>query len=843
MFGQFTVGGGAIDSNCDCFKLTVPFPQQVGSVWHNDPINLNQSFDLKFELFFGCNDQGADGLVFALQPYGPLGGVIGAGLGMEGIAPSLGIYFDTHQNENLGDPEQDHVTLHRHGVVDHNSGHQLTNPVTLSNIEDCDWHIFHVKWDYSALSLKAWLDDVLVVDYNADIILTALWGINEVYWGFSASTGNAFNLHQICHINELQFDFETTSFENCPNTPIIFFDETDAYFQNVEWNWDFGDGSTGVGFNTVHAFEQTGFFNVTLYSTDDQGCEHSGTKQIEIKYPYLQAQAYPSTICDGMTATLVPFMDTIYPMNYLWYSLQAIANPEHPVTNVTPTSSDYYILHVWDSINPDYCHGIDTLFIPVIPYPNVGQGGSFTICTNDGPTDLASLAEADPGGKWMPPLAYINDLFYPHLDSSGVYAYAFPQCQTDTVFIEVELIQSPNPEIIEPAEICIASEPFYLQSVTSGGYWSGPGIESAETGLFNPVAAGLGSHSVYYQFDGICPSIDHTVVNVYSTLANMLIPNRQFCVNEPATSLFQIEADAIWWGNGIINTTSGIFSPGLAGVGLHQITVAYETTCDDTLNFWLEVLPEPEAEVVWPNGAACAPLTASFQLNSLSNLSQCVWNFGDNSSQSLGCGSVSHTFSSSGLFLPQLMITDNNGCSVLLESTQSIEVLETSRARFELKPQISEMAQNQVEFVNLSQNAHNFQWNFGDGTYSELVHPIHHFDPAIPESEVCLYAFHINGCTSAYCQTHRVAGAPLFYAPNAFTPDGDGLNDIFKIELNEPILYRLSIYNQQGRLLFDSEDGSKGWDGGEETAGVYIWVATASTPFRLREQGFVNLIR
>ena len=67
------------------------------------------------------------------------------------------------------------------------------------------------------------------------------------------------------------------------------------------------------------------------------------------------------------------------------------------------------------------------------------------------------------------------------------------------------------------------------------------------------------------------------------------------------------------------------------------------------------------------------------------------------------------------------------------------------------------------------------------------------------------------------------------YIPNAFSPNGDGLNDEFKVTGNSEIIYsfRLHIYNRWGNLVFESNDISTGWDGKHKgnpgTQGAYVY--------------------
>jgi len=59
-------------------------------------INLNNSFDFVFNVYLGCKDgEGADGIVFILQPLNTSIGAAGQGMGFYGVTPSVGIALDT----------------------------------------------------------------------------------------------------------------------------------------------------------------------------------------------------------------------------------------------------------------------------------------------------------------------------------------------------------------------------------------------------------------------------------------------------------------------------------------------------------------------------------------------------------------------------------------------------------------------------------------------------------------------------------------------------------------------------------------------------------------------------
>jgi gliding motility-associated-like protein len=87
--------------------------------------------------------------------------------------------------------------------------------------------------------------------------------------------------------------------------------------------------------------------------------------------------------------------------------------------------------------------------------------------------------------------------------------------------------------------------------------------------------------------------------------------------------------------------------------------------------------------------------------------------------------------------------------------------------------------------------------------------------------------------------------------PNAFTPNSDGRNDLFRIPPRTPEqLISFTVYNRWGERVFYTREPSAGWDGrfnnSPQPAGAYVWVIRYLDPFRheiLTSSGTVMLIR
>ena len=275
-FSQYILNGVASQNSCNCYTLTPAAFTQAGSVWNANKINLANPFDFSFNVYLGCQDvNGADGIVFMLQPISTSIGSTGEGMGFNGITPSIGISLDTWQNFNLNDPVFDHISIQANGNPAH--GTDLAGPVQASagsdNIEDCQWHIFRIVWDPATQWLRAYFDDHLRVEAQVNLIGTIFNNDPNVFWGFTAATGGANNLQQFC--TALNPGFSTNAPANgvCFGTPITFTDNSISFAPIQSWYWDFGDGTTSNVKNPPpHNYSSPGIYQVKQVIRGLDGC-------------------------------------------------------------------------------------------------------------------------------------------------------------------------------------------------------------------------------------------------------------------------------------------------------------------------------------------------------------------------------------------------------------------------------------------------------------------------------------------------------------------------------------------------------------------------------------------
>jgi gliding motility-associated-like protein len=319
VYGQsdkpYHLNGDAYQENCNCYTLTPDEFWMSGSVWNINKINLEESFDFKFTIFLGCHDNdGADGIAFVLQPVSTSIGSEGGGLGYDGVSPSIGVLVDTWQNFEDNDPPEDHIAIHKNGLIDHSTMTDVTSPVPASpytsNIEDCNWHILRIIWDPALKLLKVEFDGVYRTGVTYDLINEVFGGDPMVYWGFTAATGGAKNHQRVCTSLDPKFIFPEGQ-NTCFPATVQLIDSSVSFGTIEKWFWDFGDGTIWEGSSTPppHDYSAPGEYTASLKILGNDGCLSAayidtivmGTEPVaKIGYaPYPVCEGVPTSFFDS----------------------------------------------------------------------------------------------------------------------------------------------------------------------------------------------------------------------------------------------------------------------------------------------------------------------------------------------------------------------------------------------------------------------------------------------------------------------------------------------------------------------------------------------------------------
>ena len=198
-------------------------------------------------------------------------------------------------------------------------------------------------------------------------------------------------------------------------------------------------------------------------------------------------------------------------------------------------------------------------------------------------------------------------------------------------------------------------------------------------------------------------------------------------------------------------------------------------------------------------------------------------------------------------------VTDNSGCtdtaSIRVKVLNSIEVKAVP-----VGPDYFCRPSDTATFVNQGTGSIvNWAWDFGDGKVSDQEDPpLQHFTiPAhIKNYMVRLAVMDSAGCTDTAYHHVNVADNCYIAVPNAFTPNGDGLNDyLYPVNAYKAKDLIFRVFNRSGRLIFESREWTRKWDGTIngvlQSTGVYIWSLEYTEPGqkRIRLNGTATLIR
>ncbi|HXB10822.1 MAG TPA: PKD domain-containing protein, partial [Bacteroidia bacterium] len=255
--------------------------------------------------------------------------------------------------------------------------------------------------------------------------------------------------------------------------------------------------------------------------------------------------------------------------------------------------------------------------------------------------------------------------------------------------------------------------------------------------------------------------------------------------------------------------------------------------------------------------AGCAPLCVNFKdltVDAGGTITKWNWSFGDGDKDSVK--NPRHCYSNPGSYNVTLTVVDNHGCTSTLVINNMITVYSFPVPAFTFGPQPATITDPTISFTDRSTDAYGIAtwlWNFNDplnDNPSNRQNPTHSYGDT---GTFCatLTVTNIHGCTDSVTECLVISSEYTLYIPNSFSPNADGLNDIFKPKGDFVTDYKMFIFDRWGMLLFNSSDINKGWDGTvnggsricEEDTYVYMIEITDNLGKKHSYIGRVTLVR
>lgn len=643
------------------------------------------------------------------------------------------------------------------------------------------------------------------------------------------------------------------------------------------YSWSNGATSSSVTINTP------GVYTATV-TTPNCGTATTSITIGASALPTVSISAPSTSVCAGGALT---FTANSSESNYLWTGGATTQTISVNTPSIVVTTTN-----VCGSAQA-------TQTINIIPFPTVTVTPNVvTLCTGQSTTVQANSNELV-SYLWSTGVSTSSV----SLNAAGVYTVsATNSCGMATATVSVSITSAPTLSIVSSAvTMCPSGQTATLSLVGSTGAYNWSNGSSSSTTTIN--SPGVYSATVATSGCG------NAVANI--SLGSAPLP--VISISAPATTSLCSGSSIILtatsnegnylWSNGATTNTVIANSP---TISVTSTNVCGSSQATQTLN----VVSLPTVSISPASNILCPGTTATLTANA-SNASNYLWSTGDMSSVILvnttgvktvtvtnACGTATASANISSISFPPLVLTSSSsticpnetatltvsggvpltsGSPVLYSwsnspttnsvttttggivtvsntnvcgvTTQTINVSVVSINADVIANPTSGTLPVVVSFTNNSSNSNSYSWNFGNGNSANTsTVSSQTYNNA---GTYTVYLTASNGiCTDMdYVVITVLNEESTLYVPNAFTPNGDSINDIFLVGATNIKEFNIIIFDRWGLKMFESSDIKVGWDGtvnGKIVAdGTYFHLINARDidNKEIRKQGTITLFK
>lgn len=559
-----------------------------------------------------------------------------------------------------------------------------------------------------------------------------------------------------------------------------------------------------------------------------------------------------------------------------WSPETGLSNPNVQNPSVLVDQTTVYTVTAFP---PDLPGCIITDQVVVAPDPGVDPGldTDTIVCYNSPQTLLINYLQGTPapGGEWLnvntgnPVPPQFNPLDHPN-GASFTYTYTLDNgvCEkTSTLNLTVLPATDENCCLTNAAagDDAVACDLVYQLEAfpTIGtGTWTGPenvtfsNVNDPNATVTCTSPGGVVTLTWTDTVDALCEASDEVTITFADPLVINLVPNDAICHNECSGTAIAIPSGGTPDGNGVYNY---IWSSGSAGptgqvieelcAGEHQVLVVDNVGCADSLEF---SIGEPPAQQLT---TFTAPPLCNGECNGrVTMVSPTAVDY----SYDEGMTFVSENEGE--LCAGEHVVIARDGAGCQIQTTVTLIDPPLFQATFNINPNPTTIRNTLVSFQNTSTPGPLESTLFLFGENGEVGESTERFTEfAFPTDTsgtylITLITSNVNGCTDTLTRSLRINDDLLWFIPNAFSPNQDGINEVWKPEGEYIDLtnYRLEVFDRWGKRVFFTTDFKEAWNGSTNGSayfaemGVYTYiirVESITTEETHEITGFVTLIR
>ncbi|MFN9596230.1 MAG: choice-of-anchor L domain-containing protein [Bacteroidota bacterium] len=578
-----------------------------------------------------------------------------------------------------------------------------------------------------------------------------------------------------------------------------------------------------------------GLYTVTV--TDANGCTGIASQLVTINSNPTPSISGTFAACQGFSASLNATPGLV---SYQWSDGTSAAA-------INPSLGGTYTVTVTD-VNG--CIGTTTQLVTINANPVPVISGNNAIC--DGTTasfnaggyasyvwsDGSTSASISPGTAGVYTVTVTDANGCIGSTSQSLTVYTLP---TATIVGDNTICYGDNSDL----NVSFTGTAPFTYVWTNGITNSSPVISSTNSSLVNVSPGSTNVYTLVSVSDANCPGTLNGAATITVNPLPIPVISGDLAICDGETSVLNATPGyvAYTWSN---NSNSTSITTGTGGP--YTVTVTDLNGCVGTsASANLVVNMVPEVSFIADTLITCKEQKGVFTNTSIYDSgSSFAWTFGDGSTSS--ASNPSHLYPSQGTYPISLTITTPAGC--VSSNTGSIDIVffPLPVADFVTSPNINGVFNGKVEFVDRSDFAVSWRWDFGDGFYALTQNTEHYFNE-VGDFNVRLTVTNLAGCEDTHSETISIIP---YFVPNAFTPNGDGINDNFFFSGYDLDVasYEMKIFDRWGSLMFAGQDQLDIWkgngpDGGDAPQGTYAYRIIVKTRGGKEHvfNGAVNLIR
>jgi len=614
--------------------------------------------------------------------------------------------------------------------------------------------------------------------------------------------------------------------------------------QNPGNNYTWQDGSNAATFNAIVA----GDYSVTV---SNGLCQDIDSVTIHPHTGFTNISSHTNVSCfEGSDGTANISTTTDYPPYfYNWSDGQT----GEQANNLT--MGDYYIT-ITDNAG---CLSFDTITINQPTAVLASHTSTVISCFggDDGEIDLSVS-----GGS--PSYTYQWDNGETNQDIINLTARTYRVSITDShnclLVYDVPVTQAGEitTDLPDDHYYCSEIEEILSSSATGG---NAPYTYEWSTGSLNESISVSPTQNTMYQVTVTdskdCKKIDFVNISIYPELELTVgVQDTIVCPGESTFLNINIEGGSGHPYTTMLNGETTSFPLYISPIDNETFQVEIKDNCFHSISKSVTLFNYPEPLVSFSANIleGCPPLTVQFNETNNDDNSQYLWEFSNsiNTPNTAIIHNPKHIFNESGTYDVTLKVTNEFGCINSFTKHQMVFVYPKPLAKFTATPNLTTVISPNISFVNKSEDASAYIWNFGNGQVSQSEAPNYTYN-SIGEYKTSLIAISARGCKDTTEALIKIKEEFTFYAPDAFTPDFDGKNETFKVFGNgiDNDNFLLQIYDRWGMPMFESTDINIGWDGkvnnSNKVAQVasYQWICVYKDTNGIEHEksGSVSLVR